>query len=57
MDNNFENNKDAINNNTINSKFPNAINIYFINKTNHWLWFDNEISKKAILTSIKLQMK
>ena len=38
-------------------EFPNAINIYFINKTNHWLWFDNEISKKAILTSIKLQMK
>ena len=38
-------------------EFPNAINIYFINNTNHWLWFDNEISKIAILTSIKLQMK
>lgn len=36
---------------------PNAISIHFIGGTNHWLWFDNEKSKKAILTSIKLQMK
>ncbi len=36
---------------------PNALCIHFIGGTNHWLWFDNEISKKAILTSIKLQMK
>jgi hypothetical protein len=37
--------------------YPNALSIHFIGGTNHWLLFDNEESKNAILTSIKLQMK
>lgn len=37
-------------------EFPGAINIYFIGGTNHWIYFDNEVSKKAILTSIKFKM-
>ena len=38
-------------------EFPNALNIYFIGGTNHWLLFDDEKSKNALLTSIKFQMK
>ncbi len=34
-----------------------ALDIHFIGGTNHWLWFDDEKSKIAILTSIELQMK
>ena len=37
--------------------YPNALNIYFIGGNNYWLLFDDEKSKNAILTSIKLQMK
>ena len=37
-------------------EFPNAINIYFIGETNHWIYFDNEVSKMALLTSIKIKM-
>ena len=37
-------------------EFTNAINIYFIGGTNHWIYFDNEVSKMALLTSIKIKM-
>ena len=37
--------------------YPNALNIYFIGGTNHWLHFNDEKIKNVILTSIKLQMK
>lgn len=36
--------------------YPNALCIHFIGGTNHWLRFDNEASKIALLTSIKLKM-
>jgi hypothetical protein len=38
-------------------EFHNALNIYFVGGTNYWLLFDDEKSKNALLTSIKLQMK
>lgn len=36
---------------------PKALDIHFIGGTNHWVWFEDEKSKMALLTSIKLQMK
>ena len=51
-------NNEIINTNNILyiKKFLNAINIYFIGGTNHWIHFDNEVSKIALLTSIKIKM-
>ena len=36
---------------------PKALSIHFVGGTNHWLWFEDEKTKIATLTSIKLQMK
>lgn len=36
--------------------YVNAINIYFIGGTNHWLRFENEETKNAILTSLQFNM-
>ena len=35
----------------------NALCIHFIGGTNHWIFFDDEKSKKALLTSIELRIK
>lgn len=34
-----------------------SISIHFINGTNHWIFFDDEKSKIALLTSIQFYMK
>ena len=36
--------------------YINAINIYFIGGTNHWMRFENEETKNAILTSLQFNM-
>lgn len=36
--------------------YVNAINIYFIGGTNHWMRFENEETKNAILTSLQFNM-
>ena len=38
-------------------EYPNAISIHFVGDTIHWFRFEDEKTKIAILTSIKLQIK
>lgn len=45
------------NNITFIKECPKAISIHFIGGTNHWIFFEDERSKIALLTSLKFNMK